>query len=263
VSAQPARLELERRRGFGELLGAAVGVFTAHLAVFLSVTLIVVAPVVIVLDGILGRQLADGVDADPSRGVGVASAVLESLVLPALVTALHAMIVLGLSRGEEPTVTGALRATASRLLPAVGAVTLYTVVVALGFLALIVPGLFLAVRCYFAPQSAVVEGLSPAAALRRSAELTKDRWWRCAGYLVASGLLFGLLSGLALGIAGGAAGGNGAVFVTVEILVLSVSLSLTALFGTFLFFDLRARRTEWAAPQAVDTVARERPWPGA
>ena len=75
-------------------------------------------------------------------------------------TALQVVAVHALAEGEEPTVGAALRRAAPRLPAAAGAVVLYSLGVALGLVALIVPGIWLSVRWYFAAQAAVVDGLS-------------------------------------------------------------------------------------------------------
>ena len=74
---------------------------------------------------------------------------------------------------------------------------LYSLGVALGLVALIVPGVWLSVRWYFAAQAAVVDGLGPADALRRSAEVVETRWWRTFGVLLAFGLLVGIFGAVA------------------------------------------------------------------
>jgi hypothetical protein len=237
------RLDLSRHRELGDLIGGTARLFLDHLAVFLSVTLLIVTPVVLIVDGIWGRALADGVDADAPLAADITSTFLLTVVVPPLVTALHVVIVMGLARGEEPTVGGALRAASERFVPAVGTVFLYLLGVVAGIALLIVPGIWLAVRWYLGAQAAVVDGLAPPQALRRSAELVKDRWWRTFGYLIVAALVFGIVVGLPAAVIGvGLSEVSGALYVAFTILAQAVTLSLTAIFGTLLFFDLRARR---------------------
>jgi hypothetical protein len=252
------RLDLDRQRTLGELVGLTFELFGRHLATFLSLTLIVVAPIVIVVEGGWGGGLADGGDADPSVGASLTSSSLGVLVIPPLVTALHVVAVQALARGEEPTVAGALRASAPRLLAAVDAVALYTLGVAAGILLLVVPGIWLAVRWYFAAQAAVVDGLGPVDALRRSAEVVKSRWWRTLGVL----LVFGLVTGVPGAIVGAILRqiDNGALYTAGYVLLQAVLFSLTAIFGTLLFFDSRARTAlPWQGAPGVDQIAPERP----
>lgn len=251
-------LDLERHRDVGDLLSTTFGIFGSRLAVFLSVTLVIVAPAVILIDGIWGRALAEGRDADPSTAATVSSLLVGIFVIPALVTALHVVIVQRLARGEEPAVGDALRSAVGRFLPAVGAVVLYSLGVAVGLVLLIVPGIWIGVRWYFAAQAAVVDGLSPGQAVQRSAELVKGRWWPTFGRLVLAGLIFGLIGAVPIGLLELVE--DGVVYVVGQILVQTVTLSLTALFGTLLFFDLRARKElPWQGSAVVDPSAPERP----
>lgn len=237
-------VDLRRERDLGDLISTTLALFAPHASVFFTMSLIVVAPVMLLVDGIWGRQLADGPDAEIALEPALVSGLFTGLVIPALVTALHVRVVEGLARGEAPTVGGAFAAVRDRLAPVFGAIVLYTLVVSAGLVAFIVPGIWLSVRLYFAAQAAVVEKLGPAAALRRSAALTRGSWWRTFGLLLAISLLVGLAGAIVTGLAGAA--GDGVVYVVAAILVQSVAISLTALFGTLLFFDLRARSA--AAP---------------
>jgi hypothetical protein len=252
-------LDLDRHRTLGELIGLTFELFGRHLATFLTLTLIVVAPVVIVVDGIWGRTLADGGDADPSLAASVASTALSVLVIPPLVTALHVVVVQVLARGEEPTIAGTLRSAAPRLLAAVGAVVLYVLGTAVGLVLLIVPGVWLGVRWFFAAQAAVVDGLGPVAALARSAEVVQTRWWRTFGVLIAFSLLVGILGAILTAIL--QAVHDGALYTAGYIVLQSILLSLSAIFGTVLFFDSRARggSLPWEGTPALDSSFPERP----
>ena len=108
------RLDLDQPRTLGELVAVTFDLFGRHLAVFLSLTLVVVAPIVLIVDGVWGRYLAEGGGVDPPKAAAVASVALGVLVIPPLVTALHVVVVQALARGEEPTVGGALRSASTR-----------------------------------------------------------------------------------------------------------------------------------------------------
>ena len=252
------RLDLDRPRTLGELVSVTFELFGRHLATFLSLTLLVVAPVVILVDGVWGGYLADGGDADPAAAASAASLALGTVVIPPLVTALHVVVVQALARGEEPTVGAALRLAAPRLPAAVGAVVLFSLAVVLGLLALIVPGVWLSVRWYFAAQAAVVDGLGPTDALRRSAEVVETRWWRTFGVLLAFGLLvslFGAVTGAVVRSID-----DGVIYTSAQVLLQAGLLSLTAIFGTLLFFDSRSRaHVPWQGPPPPRLSEPERP----
>jgi hypothetical protein len=257
MAQSPAPLDLARHRALGELLSTSLALFRDHAAVFLTVALLFTAPITLAVDGIWGRALAEGADARPPSEVRATSLILQLVVIP-LVTAIQVVIVQGLARGRPPGVRAALGAAAPRLPAVIVAVLLYVVAVAGGLLALVVPGVWLIVRWYFVAQAVVIDRLSPVEALRRSGELVRGRWWRTAGCLLAAGLLFGFAGTLVTAILAGI--DNGAIYVAGVVIVQSIVLSLTTIFATLLFFDLRARREiPWQGTEPVDPDAPERP----
>ena len=268
------RLDLDRQRDLGDLLSTAFTLFFRHLGVFLTIALVVVAPVVLLVDGVWGGVLADADDADPSVAASVVSAALSALVIPTLVTAAHVTAVQQLGHGEAPRVGASLARAGRVFAPVIVVVLLYALAVALGFVALIIPGIYLGVRLYFGAQSVIVDDRHGADALRRSAELTKDDWWRTFGTLIVLGILSAILGavvGLPLGAIAGASD-SGALLVVARVLEQTIALSFTALAATLLFFDLRARKQlPWqgesarplpSAPERPESPAWEPPSAG-
>jgi hypothetical protein len=236
----PARLDLSRPRAYGELMRTTFQVFGRSSAVVLTAALVLITPVALGVDGVWGRALADGVDAEPPPAASAVSLGARLLLVAPLMTALSVVVVQELGRGGEPTVGGALRAAARRLPAVLGAVGLYVLGVSGGLVLLIVPGVWLLVLWYFAAQAAVVEGVGPVAAVRRSTELVRGSWWRVFGLIVATGLLFGFAGAIATSII--ASTGSTALYVAGLIVVEALAVSLTGIFAALLFFDLRVRR---------------------
>jgi hypothetical protein len=229
-------LDLLRPYGFGELLAVSLRTWVRHLPLFLTLALIVVAPLYVLLDW----QVYD-LEQMPGGWAYFASTLEHGVVIPALVTAMHVVAVQDLGRGERPRI-GHAAAVAVRLAPRLMLVVLlYAALIGLGILACIIPGLIAFVRLFFAPQAAVVDGSGVYDSLHDSGELTGEgRWVRTGAVLV-------LLSVVGYGINAGAGAllaevGSDAVAVVLGILQVSVVISLWALVGTLLFFDLRARR---------------------
>ena len=255
-------LDLDRPRDLSALISTAFTTWWHHLGVFVALAAIPVFPAIFLLDGVWAGTLSDPDNTDVAATI--TSAVVQMIVIGPLVTAMHVLVVLGLARGDHPTVGPALR-DGIRVLPFVSvAVVLYTLATALGFLALIIPGFFLGIALYFAPQAAVVDEARGVAALRRSWELVKGWWWRTFGILLVLAILSGLLA-LPLGFVTqiiGSAAENGPLYVLGSAIAQTVSLSFTALAGTILFFDLRARKTAapaWAPQPDPGLAAPERP----
>ncbi len=238
-------LDLRRRRDVGTILLDALRLLREHAPVFLVATAVVVAPVRILVDGVLGGQLADGPDATPPLGGQLLSLLLGAWVVPALVTALHVRAVQGLGEGVDPTVRGVLRQAAHLLPRVLPVIVLSTLVVALGLVLLVVPGVYLSVRYYLAAQAAVVDGARGADALEVSGRLTDGSWWRVFRVL----LLLGLVAGVIGYVIGAGLGGlvasltdSGVLFVLLSILGQTIAMSISALGGTLLFFDLRGQQ---------------------
>ena len=99
---------------------------------------------------------------------------------------------------------------------------------------------------YFTTQMAVLERVGPFRAFERSSELVQGRWWRTAGTLLLGWLvLFLVFWPVNLAVREIHAG---VAYVVLLTLARAIDLSLSALFGTLLYFSLRARRGQ---PQAL------------
>ena len=240
-----APLELDRPRELTEVLALAWRLLREHLAVLLGLALVAVTPVVLLVNGVWGGTLAD-VEAQPSQGAQLASGLLNLFLVAPLVTATHVIVVQSLARGEAPTVGRTLRAALAAAPPLVIAAVLYAVGTIAGSLLFLVPGVWFAIRCFFAPHAVLVEGRGGVEALRRSAALVRGRWWRTFGWLLAGGVLAGLLAlAVAFVLAIPAAlTGSGALLIVATVVASALGYAYTALVGTLLFFDLRACRPE-------------------
>jgi hypothetical protein len=248
----PARLDLSRPRALGELMSATFEVFGRSSAVVLTAALLLITPVTLLVDGVWGRALADGPEAEPSNAAQLTSLGLRVLLIVPLMTAVSVTVVQELGRGGDPTLGGALRAAARRFLAVLGAVGLYVLGVSGGIVLLIVPGIWLLVLWYFAAQAAVVEDASPVQAVRRSTELVRGSWWRVCGLIVVTGLLSGFGGAIATAIIGST--GSTALYVAGLIVVEAVAVSLTGIFAALLFFDLRVRAAGRPAAGAPDKM---------
>jgi hypothetical protein len=237
--AEASKLDLEEPRGAFDLIGTTLTVFARHVLLFLAVTLLVVAPFSLAVTGVWAGGFADGGDADAPVAAGVAIALL-ALLMPVLVTALHVVVVRDLGDGRVPTVGQALRSAAPRFPRAIAAVVVYSALCLVGFCLLVVPGIWVFVAGYFATQVAVMESCGPLAAFRRSSDLVDDRWWRTAGTLA---LGWAALSVVFFPVDRALdAVDSGVLYVGLYTLVQVLQLSLSALFGTLMYFSLRVQK---------------------
>jgi hypothetical protein len=252
------RLDLDHPRDIGGLLGTTFSVFGALAPVFVIVTFLVVAPVVLLVDGLWMDGLTEGADHDLEPVAGTVGFVLSSFVVPALITALHVVIVMRLAAGERPHVGEAVTAALRSGVRATGAVTLYALLIVVGFVLCILPGIYLSVRLYFAAQAAVVDRASPRRALGISSDVTDGRWWETFGSLLVMGIVVFLPAGMIAAIVGFVVD-SPVAYILVELVTQTLSLSLSALFGTLLFFSLRARGGAAGSASVPLPRAPERP----
>lgn len=187
---------------------------------------------------------------------GIASFVCSTLVIPVLVTAMHVAVVQDLAEGHKPSI-GRSAATALRVAIPVGVVVaLYFLAVAVGFVLLVVPGIWLSVSLYFGAQAVVVDGARGVRALRLSGRYVEGEWWPAFGTLLMIGLLSSLIGGAIGLITGGLVNLVTDVSVLIaawEVIGSAASVSLTALLATIYFFGLRAATT---SPRGADRLRR-------
>jgi hypothetical protein len=126
-----------------------------------------------------------------------------------------------------------------RLDKLLGAVIPAGLLIALGTVCLVIPGLVLAFLFIFVSPVVLVEGLGGRAALRRSVELVKSDWLRVA--LVA--LVFGVLHAVASMLAGLLIP-HSAIFMDslISDLITMVLLPIPILGTALLYFDIRRKR---------------------
>lgn len=242
MSPQTTPLDLDAPRGVGELLATTLRLFGRHSGLFLSMTLLVVAPVTILVNGVWERGLTSGRALDRVSLAAGLFAIVATFAMPVLVTALHVVAVRELGSGRVPVVGEALRSAGPRFPAALGAVLVYGIAVSVGFLLLVVPGVWLLVRGFCAAQVAVIEEEAPLRSLGRSAALVRGRWWSTAGTLLAGWLVW-TVAFLPIDLAIRTLG-PGVAYVVLLTVSTALRLSLSALFGTLLYFSLRARERE-------------------
>ena len=258
-----------RPLGIGEILDVGIKIYWRNALTLFRIVLFVVLPAQIVVNLIQISSLPAGVDSNggvfgPSIGssdtsisgrdaVTLSVGFGVSLIINALAGKLAqagcfravADAYLGGDVGWRPSLRFALR----RLPAVVGVSLLSTILVGLGLVFCIVPGIYLWGAFYVAVPVVLVEGAGPLRALRRSRELVSGRWWGTIGVaIVGSVLVFvvaGALTGLVLGVAFTSPARNTVAGFILNTLATTVSAVLTtpaaAAFATVLYVDLRVR----------------------
>ena len=199
----------------GEVLDASFKIVRQSFGTLAGCVLVVAVPLNIVNTLITASASDDAFDFDrhQHRGNGILATGTEiagtlvtttlTLVLMSLASAACFRAVSGVYLGERPTVGDSLRFAMSRLLPVIVLSFLYVLGLIPAFIALIIPGIWLAVAWSVSFPALLSEGIGPVAALGRSFRLVKGRWWPVFGALLVMYLLVAVISGILGALLGG------------------------------------------------------------
>jgi hypothetical protein len=161
-----------------------------------------------------------------------------SLVTP-LISALHVHAVLAIGEGRRPRL-GAVALRGVQVLPVVAAVDIVSSVgIALGFVALILPGILLSLRWAVVAQAAALEKGGWLDALRSSRRLTATHYGHVFELMLLTGIVGSCVRLGARALPLGSSSGAGSV--AVGIVVDTAIASFVALTLALLYFDLGAR----------------------
>ena len=217
--------------------------------------------------GVPGSYFTGNSGSGASTGARLLVALL-SLVTTALATAACVHAASNAYKGEKVDADESLRRALRRILPILTLSILLAVLLVIAFILLVIPGVYLYVAWSVATPALMLEGLAPGAALRRSRELVKGRWWRVAGVLIVTGILVGVVV-LAVTAALLALLGTGST-VTTQAIIQAVAgsvgaiivLPFSASIATVLYYMLRGERggiVPVGPESAPDPPADERP----
>jgi hypothetical protein len=183
---------------------------------------------------------------------GLTIVVVQALAGGFVNMAVH-RIVAGEIVGESVGAGAASSFAFGRMLTLVASAVLAMIVVLIGLLALIIPGLWLIGSFSMLTAVIALEEAGPVDALRRSMTLVRGRWWPTVGFLIVVGLLGSVAAQLvqliALPIigAGGAGLTTGLGFVLL-VVAQGIVVAAIAVMVTLWYFDLRARKEPVAIP---------------
>ena len=237
-------LELREQRDVGALFRDALGVFGRHFWLFITLSAAVVIPAELIVEGIGLEMFTSDYDASPSVAEFVVPSIVDFLVVTPITTAICIYALHQIAAGERPRAGEVLTAGFEAFTPLFAAVVLAAAGIALGFVALILPGIYLFVRWYFVPQSVVIEGVRGTQALSRSGLLVTGFWWRTFGLVVLANIAIAIPGFVLLTpFTAIADSTDRAVWELVgSAVTTSVTAPFVALYSTLLYYDLLARR---------------------
>lgn len=239
-----------RRENLSSLYRDAFLLYARHFGVWLLIGAAVSVPVELILTGFGLGRIAGPYDPTLSNAATAVSVAASYVISAPLVGAMTTAALMELRAGRPPTARGAIQAGLEafpRMLPAV---LLAAVGSLLGVLALILPGIYLAVRWYFVPQAVVVDGSASALGpLRRSAEVVSGSWWRTFAVVILTLAILLLPALLVLRpfAALAQAADSDALSLVGDILFETLTGPFVAMVSTLLYLDLRERSTAQAS----------------
>lgn len=237
LTEQPPPVDLTRPRSVLEVVASALTLYARYPLLFAALALVVIGPYELVVLAVthaapLGQQYTR-----PSTAFVLF--LLDFALVGPLVSALHVNAVSRIGSGGRPQLAEVAR-QGLRALPVVAAAQIVAGLgIGLGLIALVVPGIILALRWAVVAQVAATEGTDWQGAMRRSSQLTSGHYLHIFGVLAIASVFDYALARGGEAIAGT---GSGVGAVVLGIGLVTIARSFTALATAVLFFGLLARK---------------------
>jgi hypothetical protein len=253
-----------RPLGVGEILDVGITIYRRNFRTLLTLVFVVVAPFEILSALIQASALPDStfltdtsttepIDLDRDFWLGVAAfgaAGLLSFIAGIIATGACFKAIADGYLGERASWRPALGYAARRFHSILWVTILGTFIALLGFVFVIVPGIYLYVCFAVAVPVLLTEGVKGRKALGRSRRLVRGRWWGTFGVVVLGAILVGIVEGALVGLTAFVTTldtadptlGSFIFGTTATVLASVLSTPLSAAFITVLYFDLRVRK---------------------
>lgn len=237
----------------GQILDRAFSLYRQNFALFAGIVAVLQIPLAII-NGLIAatapqpvttgaNSLSNIPNFSGSIGASAGSSLL-GLIFGAVITGALAQAISARYLGRDITIGGAYASVgAGTVVFLIAASILYGIIVGIGFILLVIPGIYLIVRFLFVPEAIVLERTGILGAFGRSSELVKGSWWRVFGI----GLLVFIITAVLSAVLGSVAG---ALFVSGHRVAGEVASAIVGIlvepfqFGALilLYYDLRIRK---------------------
>jgi Membrane domain of glycerophosphoryl diester phosphodiesterase len=240
----------------GEMLDAGFRLFNARFMTLVLCVLVPVVPLTIIATALQASVDPYAFDLNTTETADSGTALAGTLVAAAIQFAAAALAVAACFKaisaaylGERAGVSESLRYALGRLLPLIVAYLLFMLIFVVGFILLIIPGIWLGVKLSMLFPAVVFEREGPFGAIGRSWTLTRGHWWRTFGTLIVVFLITFVLQLVFGGVVGALLGASDTVseltvaivLTLVNLITLAVTYPLWAAVTTVLYYDLRVR----------------------
>ena len=257
-------------RGLGDILSTAFNVYKANAAKLILIVAIVVVPLSFIshlLTGVvfkpekttntftIGNQTITSTTTNASFGtfvagtlIGLAITVIISAVLQAALTRGAALASVGDPVDAEASYRYGFRRFGSVLLVSI----LVGLVVGIGFILLIIPGVIFLTMLAVAIPALIVEDRRGTDAMGRSWNLVKGSFWHVLGTIVVAGIITGIVAGI-IGAIGGSNWFLQWIFGSIGQII---TAPFSALVSILLYIDLRVRHEALTGDQLRADLSR-------
>jgi len=177
----------------GRVLSRAISVLLRHFLTFFIVTFVAFLPLILL------QQATANAERDPAQALAMVGVSLGLVVLMMMLSMLSSAVILHGAfqdmRNRRVNLAESLKVGLRRFLPLIGLGLLVGLLVVLGLVLLIIPGLILYTIWFVSVAACVVERTGAWTSMRRSRELTKGHRWKVLGVVLLL-LLLSLLNPL-------------------------------------------------------------------
>ncbi|EEG77964.1 hypothetical protein [Dethiobacter alkaliphilus] len=259
-----------KRMNVGDILDHTFSIYRNDFKSYWTLVALGIVPAALL--NILSLLLFPVAAIDPLDGVGVMinSGFFAGSIIFAIVGGILQAIAYGglIKKSAEQIAGGDIEANDAfkfgvrKIVPALVGGLLVAVAVFLGFLALIIPGIYLIVSFAMYFHTIIIEDEGPLGGIRRSRRLIKGYWWRSLGVFILIGILTGIIASIVAIPFGLLSGfffvGNPTTYAIVNTLVnIPVHIlitPLTAIAYTLYYYDLRVRQENLDLDMAIDGI---------
>ena len=240
-----AQLQL-RPHSVGDIIDASFTIYRKRFGPMIAVCLLLVfIPFVISL---IGGCTTEGASTSCDSAIGWIGNIASQIgvgVASAAAILVAAEAYAGMSSDWRQSTAAGLR----RIVPIVVVTVVAGVAIGIGFVVIVVPGIFLAVSFAVAIPALMIERVGPIESLKRSWRLVSGERWRLFGaglsMIIIGVIVFGIIGAIAFFVLSGLAGMDaGDTTYYLQQIITLLSIPLTAAVGAVLYVDLKVRKED-------------------
>jgi hypothetical protein len=239
----------------GEILSAAFDLYRRQAVALWTIVAVVVIPaeaLIVIVERLIlsgGRSQAINGTIYTTDSTGLLAIVVIVITFLSVIVTIGALskCLLDAYTGHPSGWRHSLQFAADRVGPLAWLSIICGVLLAIGYILLVIPGIFLTVSLIAAVPALMFEGTSPFASLRRSYDLVQGRWWATFGALVLAIIaLIGI--SIVLGALFGGVGSSSHISLILviggisRIIAALVTYPIVAAVSAVIYIDLRVRK---------------------